>query len=182
MSLDGFMSDRVGSVERLYSDFRELATVSSFQQTIHTTGSVVMGRRTFEMGEPDLYASNYEFQVPIFVLTHSIPQRHPQENDTLKFTFVTDGIESAIFQAKEAAGERDVQIVGGASTVQQALNAGLCDELHIDIMPVLFGEGLRIFENIELDKFELARSKVEETTRTRMGIVLRVIYHKQPVS
>ena len=81
-----------------------------------------------------------------------------------------------------AAGERDVQIVGGASTVQQALNAGLCDELHIDIMPVLFGEGLRIFENIELDKFELARSKVEETTRTRMGIVLRVIYHKQPVS
>ena len=91
---------------------------------------------------------------------------------------VLAGLTLAVF----AAGERDVQIVGGASTVQQALNAGLCDELHIDIMPVLFGEGLRIFENIELDKFELARSKVEETTRTRMGIVLRVIYHKQPVS
>ncbi len=182
MSLDGFMNDRTGNIERLYSDFSEFITASFFQEAVHNTGAVVMGRRTFELADPDSYAVDYEFQVPIFVLTHSVPPKHPQETDAVKFTFVTDGIESAIFQAKEAAGERDVQIVGGAGTVQQALNAGLCDELHIDIMSVLLGGGLRIFENIQSDKFQLERIKVEETTPTRMSIIFRVIYHEPPVS
>jgi dihydrofolate reductase len=108
-----------------------------------------MGRRTFEMaGDSDSYADTYEYQVPIFVLTHQAPERHPRENAHLKFTFVTDGIESGVRQAKAAAGDKDVTVVGGASTIQGLLRAGLVDELSIDIMPVLPGSGLRLFEQI----------------------------------
>ena len=174
MSLDGFVGDRNGSVEKLYSDFREMHDVPSFQATINSTGAVVMGRRTFEMGEPDSYAGDYEFQVPIFVLTRSVPAKHPKETDTLKFTFVTDGVESAIAQAKQAAGNRDVQVVGGARTIQQCLNAGLCDELHIDIVSVLLGEGLKLFENIDTSKLELERVHVEPATPVRTSMVFRI--------
>ena len=175
MSLDGFMSDRHGDIAALYADFQELLAAPSFEETIRQTGAVVMGRRTFAMGDPDSYAENYEFQVPIFVVTHSIPDRHPPESDTLKFTFVTDGIESAISQAKEAAGGRDVQIVGGASTIKHALNAGLCDELYIDIIPVLLGDGLRLFEGVDIDRVRLERLKVDEVTSTRPSIAFRVV-------
>jgi dihydrofolate reductase len=64
LSLDGFINDRNGGVEPLYADFSELHDVDSFQETIRTTGAVVMGRRAFEMGDPDSYAEAYEFQVP----------------------------------------------------------------------------------------------------------------------
>ena len=66
-----------------------------------------MGKRAFAMGDPDSYVGNYEFQVPIFVLTHHVPQHTPKQDDKLTFTFVTDGIESAIRQAKQAAGDKD---------------------------------------------------------------------------
>lgn len=87
--------------------------------------------------DPDSYADTYEFQVPIFVLTRTKPEKPPKENENLTFTFVAEGIEAAISQAKEAAGGKDVAIIGGASTAQQALRSGLVDELQIDIMPVL---------------------------------------------
>jgi uncharacterized protein YdhG (YjbR/CyaY superfamily) len=72
--------------------------------SIQNTGAVMMGRNSFDMAEdPDLIAGNYEYQVPIFVLTHRPPKRHPKETDLLTFTFVMDGIENAIAQAKAAA-------------------------------------------------------------------------------
>ena len=148
----------------LYSDFGELYDVPTFQETINSTGAVVMGRHTFEMGEPDSYAGNYEFQVPIFVGTHNPPQKQPLETATLTFTFVTDGIESAIAQARNLAGNRDVQVVGGAGTIQPCLQAGLCDELHLDMVPVLLGEGLRLLENIDTDQVKLEKIRVEDTT------------------
>lgn len=110
--------------------------------------------------DPDAYAGNYEFQVPIFVLTHTPPQRQPKETAQLTFTFVTDGIASAIRQAKAAAGDKAVVVVGGASTIQQCLRAGLADELHLDIMPVLLHEGLRLFEAMDSGPFRLERVKV----------------------
>lgn len=100
--------------------------------------------------------------MPIFVLTHVVPQRRPKETDQLTFTFVTDGIESAISQAKVAAGDKDVTVIGGASTIQQCLNAGLADELHIDIMPVLLCGGLRLLEAIDTEQISLERIEVLE--------------------
>lgn len=175
MSLDGFISDKHGGIGELYADFAELPAVASFQEMIEQTGAVVMGRHAFEMGELDDYAESYEFQVPIFVLTHHPPQKHPQESETLKFTFVTDGIESAIMQAKEAAGDKDVQVIGGASTIQQCLDARLCDELHVDIISVLLGEGLRLFEHLDTDRIKLETIRTEETTPIRTSLVLRVV-------
>jgi dihydrofolate reductase len=121
-----------------------------------------MGRRAFAMGDPDDYVGNYEFQVPIFVLTHAAPAKPPKQDERLTFTFVTSGIESAIRQAKAAAGPRDVTVVGGASTFQQVLNAGLADELQLDVRPVLLGAGLRLFDNLQQAPLALEPIRVVE--------------------
>lgn len=163
MSLDGFISDSNGDLRPLYSDFETFVNSELTQESIRTTGAVVMGRRTFAMGEPNSYADDYEFQTPIFVLTHTPPDRMPKQNENLTFTFVTDGIESAIRQAKQAAGEKDVTIVGGASTIQQCLRAGLCDELHVDIRYMLMGRGIRFFEHLEEEQFELTSLGTQES-------------------
>ncbi|MEX1019515.1 MAG: dihydrofolate reductase family protein [Litorilinea sp.] len=176
MSLDGFVCDPSGSLTRLYADFDELRDSELLQEPIRTTGAVVMGRRTFAMADdPDMYADNYEFQVPIFVVTHQAPQQWPKQNDRLTFTFVTDGIETAIVQAKAAAGEKDVTVVGGPDVIRQCLQFGLADELHIDIMPVLLGRGLRLFAQPHDPPVELEKIKVVET-RTRTGLLFRIIH------
>lgn len=175
MSLDGFINDRDGSAQSLSPDFDELLAANSFKKMIEDTGAVIMGRHTYEMADPFLWINDdYEFQVPIFILTHTPPEKFPAGNDKLTLTFVTDGIESAISQAKTAAGDKMVQIIGGADTIQQSLNSGLCEELGIDIMPVLLGKGLRLFENIDTDKIKLERTSVEKTTPLRTSIIYKV--------
>src|SRR6266576_3369031 len=136
VSLDGFVADRTGSVRRLYPE-GSLGANTELEESIATTGAVVMGRRTYQMGEPDSYAESYEFQVPIFVLTHTVPQQKPKQNARLRFTFVADGVESAIAQAKKAAGEKNVTIVGGPTIARHCLSLGLIDELQLGIVPVL---------------------------------------------
>jgi dihydrofolate reductase len=177
VSLDGFMSDRNGSAQSLSPDFDELLAAPSFKKLTEETGAVIMGRHVYEMADPFLWINDeYEFQVPIFVVTHTPPDKYPKGNDNLTLTFVTDGIESAVAQAKQAAGDRIVQVIGGADTIQQCLNAGLCDELGIDIMPVLLGGGLRLFENLDTDKISLERISAEETTPMRTSVVFKVTY------
>src|SRR5262245_53232659 len=128
MSLDGFVNDRNGDVSRLYPDLDVLRKTKFLHDSIRTTGAVVMGRRAYDMAGGDL--TGYEYQVPIFVLTHHLPATTPKgQNEKLSVTFVTDGIESAIAKAKAAAGDRDVTVIGGASTAQQCMQAGLVDEL-----------------------------------------------------
>lgn len=161
ISLDGFVADADGKVDRLYADMAELRRAPSMEATIAATGAVVMGRRTFEMGDPDSYVGNNEFQVPIFVLTTHPPARPPKQGDRLTFTFVGHGIAAAVSQAQGAAGAKDVQVVGGASVIQQLLRAGLVDELHLDVMPVLLGGGLRLLENLEPDPVRLEMLGVE---------------------
>ena len=176
MSLDGFINDRNGSVEVLYPDLVALRDIDPLKESIQNTGAVVMGRNSFAMSEdPDWFAGNYEYQVPIFVLTHQPPKKHPKETDTLMFTFVTNGIESAIQQAKAAAGDKDVNIIGATSTAKQCLEAGLADELHVDIMPVFLGGGLRAFEEINEKKILLERIKVMELPGGRTHLRFRVI-------
>ena len=175
MSLDGFINDRNRSAESLSPDFPELLDTPFFKDQVQNTGAVIMGKRVYEMADPFMWVNDdYEFQVPIFVLTHTPPAKYPKGNDKLSLTFVTDGIESAISQAKKAAGDKAALIIGGADTIQQCLNSGLCDELQIDLMPVLLGKGLRLFENINTDKIKLERISAEEVTPIRTTITFKV--------
>lgn len=173
MSLDGFINDRNGRVGALYPDMAELHKSVLFQEWLKETGAVMMGRRTYAMApDPDSYADAYEFQVPIFVVTQEAPRKRPKENDRLTFTFVGD-IQSAIAQAKAAAGDRRVMVVGGAHTIQHLLRAGLVDELDVGIVPVLLGEGLRLFDLGAVD-VSLEKMKVVETG-ARTDIFFRVV-------
>lgn len=173
MSLDGFMNDRRGSLARLYPDLEQLRKTEMLQESIRSTGAVVMGRHAYDIAEGDF--TGYEYQVPIFVLTHHPPEMAAKgENDKLKFTFVTDGVESAIEMARVSAGDRNVTVVGGAKTAQQCINAGLFDEIHIGIVPVLLGGGLRFFENISIENVELERTGILESS-SRTDIRFRVV-------
>jgi dihydrofolate reductase len=163
MSLDGFINDAEGSVALLYPDLQALGETDLMQESINTTGAVVMGRRTFDMaGDPDFYADAYEYQVPIFVITEQAPERKPKEKGRIRFTFVKT-VETAIEQAKQAAGEKDVVVVGGPKVGAQLLKSGLVDELQIGIMPVLFGEGQRLFEHLESLQITLKKTGLVET-------------------
>ena len=123
------------------------------EASVASTGAVMMGRKMFSGGsgrwEDDPRANGWwgddpPFHVPVFVLTHQAREPQQMEGGTT-FTFVTDGIESALEQARAAAGERNVQISGGADVVQQFLRAGLVDELRMHVAPVLLGDGTRLF-------------------------------------
>ena len=92
MSLDGFVADPDGNVNRLHSDLEALHGTSYMTDAIAATGAVIMGRKTFEMGDPDSYVGNYEFQLPIFVLTHHPPRVLTNQDERITFTFVGDGI------------------------------------------------------------------------------------------
>jgi len=172
MSLDGFIN-----ADKVNPDFAEYSATPSFKAMLESTGAVVMGRHVYDaMADPFLWANDdYEFQTPIFVLTHTPPEKYPEGNSRLSFTFVTDGVESAVAQAKQAAGDKKVQIIGGANTIQQCLNAGLCDELEIDVMSVLIGDGLRLFEHIDPSKVLLERISVAEITPKRTALTFRVV-------
>ena len=98
------------------------------------------------------------YRMPVFVLTHR-PHDVVVKGET---TFVTDGIESAIAQARAAAGDKKVHVMGGASVIQQALQAGLVDSLHLHVAPVVLGAGTRLFDNLT-DPIELERTEVVES-------------------
>ena len=156
VSLDGFVADRDGSSDGLYSDLVALRDTPYMRQMIAETGAVLMGRRSFAMADdPDWYAGNYEFQVPIFVVTHHPPAKHPREDEHISFTFVTDGVDAAVTLAKRAAKDRDVTCIGGVDLIRQLLAAELVDELRIDVMPELLGAGLRLFEAAPAQHLEL---------------------------
>lgn len=159
MSLDGFVNDHEGSVGLLYRDMEAMHNSEQLREAIENTGAVLMGRYSYDMAQGDF--TGYEFQVPIFVLTHDVPETVAKgENDKLRFTFVTDGIESAVRQAKAAAGSKNVTVIGGASTIQQCLQGSFLDELEIDIRPVLLGDGLSLFGNLDAQGIKLEKIKV----------------------
>lgn len=162
VSLDGFVNDKDGSVGPLYPDMETMRNDPLLQEAIRDTGAVVMGRHSYDMAEGDY--TGYEFQVPIFVVTHHPPEAVAKgENDDLSFTFVSEGVESAIHQATVAAGEKDVTIVGGPNLMMQALKAGLVDEIQIDVVPILLGQGLRLFDNLGAEPIELEIVQVKNT-------------------
>ena len=122
-----------------------------------TMGALVTGRRTFDITNG--WGGNPPLGVPAFVVTHDVPEGWVYEGSP--FTFVTEGVESAVERAKEAAAGRDVA-VGAASIAQQCIRAGLLDEIHINLVPVLLGGGVRLFEHLGTTPIELESPKVVE--------------------
>lgn len=115
------------------------------QEVRDRAGAFILGRRMFDEGEAN-WGDPSPFGGPVFVLTNTPRDPWPRSNNT--FYFVTDGIHSALEQARDAAGERDVQIPGGADTVRQYLDAGLVDELQLHVVPILLGAGNRLFDGL----------------------------------
>lgn len=161
MSLDGYVADRKDGVAEVFDWYFNSGDVEfhaggSDPMTFKVSppsaehlrklwselGAVITGRRTFDVA--DGWGGNQAWG-PAFVLTHHIPDGWPRPGSSVHF--VTDGIESAISQAKAAAGEKSVG-VHGADTIQQMLNAGLLDEIHVDVAAVLLGSGVRLFDHL----------------------------------
>jgi len=135
------------------------------EESFTRTGAVIMGRKMFSGGEgpwekdpkaDGWWGENPPFHVPVFVLTHH-PRETVKKQGGTTFTFVTDGIESALSQAETAAGDKDVSIAGGANAIQQFIKAGLLDELQIHIVPILLGGGTPLFANLGGAKLEKTR-------------------------
>ena len=120
------------------------------EETFNRTGVNIMGKRMFEGGER-FWPEEAPFHTPVFVLTHQVRSPWERPGGTT-FHFVNDGIESALRQAREVAGGKDIRIAGGAHAIVQYLNAGLVDEFSIALVPVFFGEGIRLFEGIDRRK------------------------------
>jgi dihydrofolate reductase len=135
-------------------------------ESLRAVGAVVMGRQMFSGGdgpwEDDANANGWwgdepPFHKPVFVVTHHA--REPLVLEGTTFTFVTDGLGSAIDDARAAAAELDVLVAGGADTIDQAINAGVVDELQLHVAPVLLGSGTRLFDGVapELPRFEITQ-------------------------
>jgi dihydrofolate reductase len=120
------------------------------EETFNRTGVNIMGKRMFEGGER-FWPEEAPFHTPVFVLTHQVRSPWERPGGTT-FHFVNDGIESALRQAREVAGGKDIRIAGGAHAIVQYLNAGLVDEFSIALAPVFFGEGVRLFDGIDRRK------------------------------
>jgi dihydrofolate reductase len=133
------------------------------RETYDRTGAFVMGRRMFDEGEVG-WPDPPPFRAPVFVLTKRAREPWVRQGGTT-FTFVTDGVESALEQARAAAGEKDVLVSGGANTVGQFVEAGLLDELQIHLAPVLLGEGVRLFGGIDPQSVELESTRVIDSPR-----------------
>jgi dihydrofolate reductase len=162
MSLDGYVADENDGVAEVFdwyfSGEVEVPTASATSDMTfrvsppsaeHLTGLVaeigamLTGRRTFDVA--DGWGGQHPWDVPAFIVTHHVPEGWPRPGSTVQF--VTDGIESAVARARSAAGPKSVG-VHGAQTIQQCLNAGLLDEIHIDLAAVLLGEGVGLFDHL----------------------------------
>lgn len=141
------------------------------EETISATGATVMGRRMFSGGEgpweddpkaDGWWGDDPPFHHPVFVLTHHARETVPKEGGT-SFTFVTDGIGSALEQARAAAGDKDVLVAGGANVVQQYLRAGLLDEFQIHVAPIFLRGGVRLFDQVGPGEVELEPTRVVES-------------------
>jgi dihydrofolate reductase len=132
-------------------------TAEFLRETRTTTGALVTGRRTFDLTHG--WGGRHPLDVPVFVVTHKPPPKWVDEKSP--FTFVRNGLESAVEQAKAVASDKDVGVIG-ANLVQQCIRAGLLDEIHLDLIPVLLGSGVRLFDHLGTQPIELKRTRFIE--------------------
>lgn len=167
MSLDGFIEGRSDQPERLHdwmfppSGEVDAINAKAIEESIESIGAIIMGRRAYDLGDQYDGFVDTPYSVPHFIVTHKVPGKPAKGNTTL--IFVTDGIESALAQAKAVAGSKNIAIGGGADISQQYLRAGLVDEIELHVVPVLFTQGLRLFDNLGPDRIELETVRVIET-------------------
>jgi dihydrofolate reductase len=133
------------------------------RETFERTGASVMGKRMFNAGERS-WPEDAPFHTPVFVVTHEKCDPWERPGGTT-FHFLNDGIETALDQAREAAGNRDVRIAGGGTIIVEYLNAGLVDEFSIALSPVLFGSGIRLFDGVDAGRVSLEPVRAEPTQR-----------------
>jgi dihydrofolate reductase len=150
-----------GDTEVPISDGNMVLKVSSqsaklLKDAMNNYGAGVWGRKTFDIAHA---WEGHPPGSPAFIVTHTIPQEWIYEGSP--FTFVTDGVENAIRQAKQTAGDKDV-VICTASILQQCLNLGLMDEIHIDVAPLLLGKGVRLFDHLNIKPTELESLRVVE--------------------
>jgi dihydrofolate reductase len=172
MSLDGFMTAANQRPEEPLGDGGERLHEWAFGQDPAdrevltdggaSTGAVIAGRRTYDDSVPFWGADGPTgpARVPVFVLSHDVPQDTPAGG---VYSFATGGITDALDQARAAAGDKDVTVMGGAETGQQFLRAGLIDELSIHLVPVLFGSGTRMFEHLGDQHVQLENAGAVQT-------------------
>jgi dihydrofolate reductase len=169
MSLDGFIAQPNGKAgplhewlftgdrpSRHYKDFR-LSENSRmvFDQLVDRIGATVAGRRTYE--DSAGWGGRLPFDWPFFVVTHEAPRNAA----VVPFEFIDDGVERAVELAKEAAGDKDVSVMGG-DIIRQCLAAGLLDEIEIDLVPVFLGEGVRLFDEVAIEPVTLEPTRIVE--------------------
>jgi dihydrofolate reductase len=123
------------------------------EETYNRTGVSIMGKRMFDGGEAS-WPEEAPFHTPVFVLTKEVRRPWERPGGTT-FHFVNGGIESALRQARDVAGGKDIRIAGGAHTIVEYLNAGVLDEFSIAMSPVLFGAGVRLFDGVDKRAFSL---------------------------
>ncbi|MGC4105059.1 MAG: dihydrofolate reductase family protein [Thermomicrobiales bacterium] len=177
VSLDGYTAGHNQSLEHPFGDIDKNALTAWMFKTPEdrlaedgmrtNIGAYIMGRNMFDpgRGEWDMewqgwWGENPPYHAPVFVLTHYPRDPLPMEGGTT-FFFVTDGIESALAQAREAAGERDVALAGGTTTVNEYLAAGLLDEIRIHRVPMVAGDGVRLFEGVGHINLEAVSTRQE---------------------
>lgn len=146
--------ERVGPDDRFKPPARSRPVV----EEMFECGAIITGRRTFDIANG--WGGHHPVGAPFFLLTHEAPDQHvgPGTGGTV----VTDGIESALEQARRVAGERDIS-VGAANVAQQYLKAGLLDEIHLNLVPIVLGGGIRLFDNLEDRQFDLECTRVVES-------------------
>lgn len=146
MSLDGFVADPGDGVERVFAWYSKPQP----QREYSGLGVIVAGRRTFEVANG--WGGKHPTGAPVIVVTHSIPDGWPRPDSAVLFN--TEGIDSAIGQAREIAGGRDIALAT-PTIIQQCLDRGLVDRLQVSLVPLLLGSGIRLFENLASAPLEL---------------------------
>ena len=139
------------------------------REASQTIGALVTARRTFDIAHA--WGGKHPLNVPIVVLTHHVPQEW--EIPGSPFTFVTDGVVSAIEKARQIAGEKNV-VVGAPSVVKQCLQAGLMDEIHIDLVPTLLFDGIPLFDHLGIQPVDLQIMEVDATAEV-VHLTFRVL-------
>jgi dihydrofolate reductase len=159
MSLDGFIAAPGDDMRWIFDVFGASETVD---EIIGTTGAIIMGRRTYEVEDrdrPGIYGGAWRGH--LFVLTHEAPARVP---DWMTGSFVHDGVVDAVSRATTAAGNKDVGLLG-ASIARQCLDAGLLDEIVVQIAPLMLGDGVRLFDRPGSDRVLLEKLAVAQSGR-----------------